>query len=773
MLDAIPAELRALEQWVITNARDPADDDYKRPVNARNGEWADVQKASTWSSFNVAKNALSERNPLIGFVLTRNDPFCIIDLDPPQNDEQAARHRKIIDAFSGTYQELSQSRNGVHIVCRGTTPRGVRRDHVEIYSAERYLIFTGERLNQQPVTDQQSLIDLLFNEMAREQTELSNYVDGEQTETDEQIYQRAAAAKNADKFLALWRGEWRGAFPSQSEADFSLLSMLAFYTRNTAQIIRLFRASALGQRKKAQRDRYITDAIARIRANETPPIDISELLATAPAVMAVQSIPSTPAHEFPDNDYGVSEMAGDITESIAPRSIAPPPGFVGELANYIYATATRPSPAVALAAAIALTAGICGRAYNVSGTGLNQYIILCGQTGVGKEGAASGIDALLGALRPRVPMVDQFVGPSRIASGPGLIRTLDKKPCCLVQMGEIGLTLQQISSARANNHEKDIRRVLLDIYNKSGRGKMLQSSAYSDSDKNTNPIKAPALTILGDTTPQELYDSLDESHVASGLLPRFSIIEAGNARPARNKKAFFPPPPEIIDKLAYLVTQSIAMQQNNAVCDVQFSSDALPLLDQFDEEADARMRLSDSDVALQTWNRAHLKALKLAALIAVGCDPNAPVIDAQAATWAIDFVRDDIRNLCGRFEAGAVGEHGARQDYELLRIVDDYLHLSRQQRYRVQVPEKALDAPVIPYSYVRNRARKLRVFQIDRRGLQRALQEGLADLTHAGILVKLDAAQALAQFGVRGLLFAPGEAYQARLPAKHAGRPGR
>ena len=67
-----------------------------------------------------------------------------------------------------------------------------------------------------------------------------------------------------------------------------------------------------------------------------------------------------------------------------------PPGLVGEVAQYIYQTAIRPVPEIALGAAIAITAGVCARSYNISGSGLNQYLILLAKTGAGKEGAVTG-----------------------------------------------------------------------------------------------------------------------------------------------------------------------------------------------------------------------------------------------------------------------------------------------------------------------------------------------------------------------------------------------
>ncbi len=49
--------------------------------------------------------------------------------------------------------------------------------------------------------------------------------------------------------------------------------------------------------------------------------------------------------------------------------VTPPPGLVGEVAQFIYKAAPRPVPEIALVGAIGLIAGIVGRCFNISRTG--------------------------------------------------------------------------------------------------------------------------------------------------------------------------------------------------------------------------------------------------------------------------------------------------------------------------------------------------------------------------------------------------------------------
>lgn len=73
---------------------------------------------------------------------------------------------------------------------------------------------------------------------------------------------KARAAKNGDKFCRLWAGDTSGHGDDDSAADLALLSMLAFYTQDPAQLDRLFRRSGL-YRGKWEREDYRRGTIAK------------------------------------------------------------------------------------------------------------------------------------------------------------------------------------------------------------------------------------------------------------------------------------------------------------------------------------------------------------------------------------------------------------------------------------------------------------------------------------------------------------------------------
>ena len=96
-------------------------------------------------------------------------------------------------------------------------------------------------------------------------------------------------------------------------------------------------------------------------------------------------------------------------------------------------------------------AGIAGRSYNVSGTGLNQYIFdLIADTGAGKEAMAKGIGRLFKSTREIVPASRDFEGPGEIASAQANYKIYEQGNYFICKYcGEFGIHLQQMAGTNA------------------------------------------------------------------------------------------------------------------------------------------------------------------------------------------------------------------------------------------------------------------------------------------------------------------------------------
>ena len=754
MLNNIPVEMKALRQWVCFRYETLANGKQTKIPVTITGHSASVTDSATWIDFNSAAQH-SNKFDGIGFVLTEADPFCIIDLDnkphAPCTPEQLARHQKIYEMFD-SYTEYSTSGTGIHIIVKGRIPAGVHRDNVEVYSSARYMVCTGNVLRNAPIQDYQELLSMLYGEMRPQQT--SQLLELESAADDNQIVDMAINAVNSEKFNALCSGDMTG-YPSQSEADFALLAIIAFYTQSNEQVRRIFRMTALGKREKAVRNNtYLDFAIGKIRAQQPAPIDMTQVTANAQALInqrpKVKEVPHSPQPKEEDME---------THEKLADMEIPLPPGLIGELAVYFYQAAIRPVPEIALCAAIAVVAGTCGRSYNISGSGLNQYLILLARTGSGKEGAASGIDALMAAVRPRMPMIDQFMGPAAFASGQALTKVLSDRPCFVSVLGEFGLTLQHISDQRASAPEKMLKKVLLDLYGKSGWNNTLRSSVYSDAEKNTKQIQAPCVTILGESTPETFFEGLDSSHIAEGLIPRFSIVEYKGPRPARNLNSGQPPNRDLVQKFSDLVTASITSTNNGKCNHVELDDHSRSILDAFDTKADRIMNASRGDVDLQLWNRAHLKALKLSALIAVGNNPYNPVVTSEVAQWAVNFVERDVLLVAGRFKVGDVGQGNDKQAYDLKRVIESYYNKPVSDMYKGTILEKLHSVKIVPYHYILRRVASVSSFKRDKLGTTVALKKSIQALLDSGALVEVPKITMSSTYGFSGVAYSIGSVW--------------
>lgn len=261
-LSNIPDELKARLQWVAWRVEDRDGKPAKIPVNHKTGINAKANDPSTWGTFDQAASFYEVHRGTgiagIGFEFSSDDPYTGVDLDncrDPETDELRYCARMLI-GYVGSYSEVSPIKSGVHIIARGNWPEGGHRKAmpcgmvVEGYDRQRYFTMTGLHLEGTPATpeDRQKEIEALHSRLFPRSASPEGRTTQDEGGPDPAILDEEilSLAAHHDKFEPLWRGEWQGkGFPSQSEADLSLCSILAQHTQNPAQIDRLFRKSGL------------------------------------------------------------------------------------------------------------------------------------------------------------------------------------------------------------------------------------------------------------------------------------------------------------------------------------------------------------------------------------------------------------------------------------------------------------------------------------------------------------------------------------------------
>ncbi len=139
--------------WVVYRIEEISERLTKPPYQT-DGKKASVTDPQTWCSFEQALDAYKTRGfDGIGFVFTKDDPFCGIDYDKcvdPETKTLEPWAKKWIDKFA-SYTEYSPSMTGAHTIVRGKLPSesGKKKGYYEIYDHSRYFTFTGNIIDHE------------------------------------------------------------------------------------------------------------------------------------------------------------------------------------------------------------------------------------------------------------------------------------------------------------------------------------------------------------------------------------------------------------------------------------------------------------------------------------------------------------------------------------------------------------------------------------------------------------------------------------------------
>jgi len=275
----IPEEIKLLPRWVCS-------DRVKNLIDPKSGLQASTTDESTWGTFQQACDffAVTECVKAIGFVFSVDDDIYGVDFDGCIFDGVISRVVQDIIKKFNTYTEKSPSQTGIHLLCHGgdigfsefglntgtkitLNKKGIL-DGVEIYKSGRYFTITGDIVSENKILNDctPSLRKLLFNAKKMVGIEPKSA-----TPTIQKIIKEIIAAPVPDEELMpvilkietardLFDGIYAPKFPSPSEADGALLTILAKYCNGNAdQMERLFKTSKLYSQDEAKQAKF--DAI--------------------------------------------------------------------------------------------------------------------------------------------------------------------------------------------------------------------------------------------------------------------------------------------------------------------------------------------------------------------------------------------------------------------------------------------------------------------------------------------------------------------------------
>jgi len=425
-----------------------------------------------------------------------------------------------------------------------------------------------------------------------------------------------------------------------------------------------------------------------------------------------------------------------------------PPGVAGEVAGFIYQNAPRPVRAVAIVGALGFLAGICGRQWQVSDSGLNGYMILVARSAIGKEAMTSGVAALHNAVS-RKALIPSFVEFSDMASGPALTKAVAANPCFVHVMSEFGETLRAMANDSPTGPMSGLRKVMMRLHSKSGAQDVAGGIRYSNQDNNVEAIGGAAYSMIGETTPANFYEGINSDLLTNGFMSRLTIIEYDGKRPPKNPSRLGHPSDDLINQLVPIAVHAQALLSRNEFINVELSPSAKASFDDFEALCDQEIDdAGDNESLRQMYNRGALKALRIASLLAVAENYLQPVIAVTQADWAIGIIQRDIGMFHDRLQSGDIGNDDRTRQQKLKAIIYEAIISGVPNGYRV--PRGMLTNGVVPYSVLQKRAYQISAFTAPKAGANAMLKQTIQALVDGGYITELFAKDVVEQYQFRG-----------------------
>jgi len=262
-----PAELKQIPHWVVWRLEERKGKPTKVPYRADGNGPAAVDQPESWATARQAYDrAQNNGYSGFGFVVTKDDPYCGIDLDHCRDAQTGVVEpwaQDIVEGFE-SYTEVTPSGTGLRIWIKGVLPPGGnRKGNIELYDRDRYFTATGKHLAGSPedVEERQEALEAFHARLFNVPASSAKETNTPPALTTYEIIRRASAAENGPKFDRLMRGD-RTGYTSDSEADLALCGILAFWTSDAAQIDQIIRSSGLYRGKWTRTD-YAQRTIAK------------------------------------------------------------------------------------------------------------------------------------------------------------------------------------------------------------------------------------------------------------------------------------------------------------------------------------------------------------------------------------------------------------------------------------------------------------------------------------------------------------------------------
>lgn len=338
------------------------------------------------------------------------------------------------------------------------------------------------------------------------------------------------------------------------------------------------------------------------------------------------------------------------------------PGLVGEIAEWSGKNSYLSQPTFDLAVGLMCVALTSGNKYLVRGwnTPLQPYFMLLAPTAAGKGATLSGISN----FARQIDLDDSVF--SHFQSFYALLDKLAEEPHTALWLWDEAA--RHLSSARSPASTDYV--TLSHIISLYGRANDYVP-AVPGRKQTIPPLERPFFTLLATAQPNQLIEAVTTTTIATGFVNRLILFDAGdNAPPAHpHHEHFFP---------SAIKRQALALKDHHpekSVTYIRLDSHTYSLFSDFDATArNAAARGDEHEI----WGRANQNALLLAGIVAVGINPEKPMITERIAEWAISLIRWSIGCWMSRIhETSSVNRREGES-----KKVESFIRRSKQLLHR-------------------------------------------------------------------------------------------
>ena len=358
--------------------------------------------------------------------------------------------------------------------------------------------------------------------------------------------------------------------------------------------------------------------------------------------------------EEEEQDFDVPEELYAKDDSYTPPPV--PPGRLGKLVEQIMKCMPRPQIEFAFPMALGSVAAICGakfNAYTNEFSGLNLNMTVVADTGFGKGQISKFFNSLfIGGLDGKIVNLSggdgaiSFIGTNNYTAPKPLHRDLMIGRSKVVCMQEAGIML----GAKSGNAD-ELSAYVMENYVNSAHDQFSSSRSYASDDQSLKAFRAPAMTLILESTEESLATSLrDMNALESGYIPRQTMFKV-NGKPrmnrSRGEKVSYKFDEDIVDQFRKLIDECARIQ---AV--PNFEANIIEWTDeQFEKYCDLTdyysTEFNDDKVAKIIASRMAHKVVKFASLATIfnSWSSGSMKLNDEAWDWAVAMGQWEMDNI--------------------------------------------------------------------------------------------------------------------------------